>query len=187
MDDEVRSRRHGANGGSRRIAVWLLIAVASVCEAVAQEPSIEYQVKASYLYNFTRFVDWPDDAVVGAANFNLCVVGAWRFGGALEGLNGERVEDRPLSIRRLPNMAGAMSARCHLLFIGRGELDAAREVVAARGLLTVGEEPGFLVRGGIINLIETSGRIRFEVNQKAAEHAGLAISSRMLRLALEAR
>jgi hypothetical protein len=158
-----------------------LAALAGWAGAGAQT-SLEYQVKASYLHNFIQFVDWPSGMLARAPRFNLCVVGLVRFGQALEPLAAERVQGRPVAIVALERPQEARAARCHLLYVARGA--PAAGLAPARGRLTVGETPGFLHAGGIINLVEVRGRIRFEVNVAAADEAGLTLDARLLRLAL---
>ena len=151
--------------------------------AYGAAPALEYQVKASYLYNFVRFITWPEDTFANDGKFNLCVVGAELFGGALDEFAGERVEGHTIVVRRLERAAQARPARCHLLFLASGVgQDEPASFSIERGMLTVGESPGFLTRGGIINLVEVRGRIRFEINQAVAQQAGLVISSRLLSL-----
>lgn len=158
--------------------------VAVVVAAPVPAP-LEYQVKASYLYNFMRFVSWPEQGLPRDGTFNLCVVGATRFGSGLDVLAGEPVDGRSIAVHKLASVADARSARCQLLFAPG--VDWGSPVINERGLLTVGETPGFLERGGIINLVEVQGRIRFEINLEAAKRAGLTMSSRLLRLAMEPR
>jgi hypothetical protein len=161
---------------------WLggLIALA-VLSAQAESPALEYQVKASYLYNFLQFVQWPDESFIDA-KFRICVMGAERFGAALDSLNGERVTGREVVVVRvdeLPKKGGG----CQVLYVaGTAPID----VVTERGLLTIGESPGFLARGGVINLVQVGGRVRFEINQDAAQRARLSLSSHLLKLALKA-
>ena len=167
----------------RVILIWGLLVLACWSWLARAQPStLEYQVKSSYLFNFIQFVTWPSDAVSPEGKFNLCVVGAERFGSALDALTGERVERREIVLRRLDTATQASRGDCHLLFIASGA--APIEIPPRRGQLTVGETPGFLKQGGIINLVEVKGRIRFEINQRAAEEAGLSISSRLLNLAV---
>lgn len=168
------------------VAAWVLLVLVGTCAAQAHVPSLEYQVKASYLYNFTKFVEWPEDVLSSSGTFNLCVLGRSRFGDALDGLQGERVQGRELAFHRVSSLAGARSVRCHLLFVSAtGSSDIQHGIGVERGMLTVGETPHFLKGGGVITLVEVNGRIRFKVNQQAAQQAGLAVSSRLLRLALE--
>ena len=159
------------------LALWLPCMAA----LAAQTAVLEYQVKASYLYNFMRFIAWPSDVFGDEGKFQLCVLGAERFGAALTQIAGERVEGREIVIRRLEQGAQARAAQCHMLFVAAGT--DAQDVAPEHGMLTVGETPGFLTRGGMINLIEVQGRIRFEINQSAAQRAGLVVSSRLLDLA----
>jgi len=161
----------------------LLAALAWTYAAGADAPMLEYQVKASYLYNFTRFITWPNDAFARDGTFNICVVGAERFGATLDALAGDRVDGHAITVRRLEQAAQGRGARCHILFVPAGRDPATPPGRAERGLLTVGETPGFLERGGVINLVEINGRIRFEISQAAAQQAGLVVSSQLLSLA----
>lgn len=151
--------------------------------AAPEPPALEYQVKASYLYNFIRFTAWPRDVFGSDGKFNLCVVGAQRFGSALDVFAGERVDGRELVVRRLDGVGQARAARCHVMFVAAGTSDTVPR--AERGLLTVGETADFLKQGGIITLVDAAGRIRFQINQQAAREADLVLSSRLLDLALK--
>jgi hypothetical protein len=169
-----------------RLFVAAMIFANTIGVSARAAPPLEYQVKASYLYNFMQFVIWPQDVFGSDGKFNLCVVGADRFGSALNALETERIEERQITVRRLGSAVEAQSTRCHILFLAKGTGDTLPVgVVEKRGLLTIGEEPGILGQGGVINLVEVDGRIRFEINQNAAAQAGLTISSRLLRLAVQ--
>lgn len=173
-----KEKKLAVAGGLVVLALWALV-------THSQPVALEYQVKASYLYNFIQFIAWPKEVFGNDGKFNLCVVGAERFGKALDAFAGERVEGREIAVRRMDRDAPARAARCHLLFIGGVEADAGpADALGEHGVLTIGETPGFLQRGGVINLIEVRGRIRFEINQQAARQAGLVISSRILSLAV---
>lgn len=176
----LRMRHFG--GRKNLVACALLVLLVGAFPARAQAPPLEYQVKASYLYNFLQFITWPADVFVDDGGFNLCVVDAEHFGSALDAFREERVDDREIVIHRLDHPAQARAHRCHLLFIPAGA--ETNSIGVERGMLTVGETPGFLERGGMINLVETGGRIRFEINRTMAEKAGLTVSSRLLSLAL---
>lgn len=189
-----RQTRDKAKGGAMRgltgarivasgLLILSLMAWGSAVHSQAAE--LEYQVKASYLYNFIRFVAWPNEMFGDNGKFNLCVVGAEHFGVTLDRIAGERVENREIVIHRLGRNTPARATRCHLLFISADATDAVSwNTVGERGVLTIGETPNFLKRGGIINLVEVQGRIRFQINQQAAQEAGLVLSSRLLDLAL---
>ena len=146
----------------------------------AQTASLEYQVKAAYLLNFMRFVEWPAP-VLDSGPLNLCVAGRNPFGTTLEEtVRGEEVNGRPIVTRVILEPEPG----CHLVFVPRGAATAAY-LRAARNMpvLTVGEEPQFLAHGGIINLVLDGRNVRFEIDQMAAERARLRISSQLLRLA----
>lgn len=178
----VSGRQASITRRSGEVAAALMLMALAWSASLGAQAQLEYQVKASYLYNFIEFTEWPADTLGQSTRFNLCVVDLARFGPALEPLLGEQVQGRPLTVVELKRPGDARTASCHVLFVARGYVAEALPV--ERGMLTVGETPGFLARGGIINLVEVRGRIRFEVNQAAAERVGLTLDSRLLRLAL---
>ena len=159
----------------------MLICITGVAEAA---PTLEYQVKASYIYNLTQFIEWPQNTL--GDEFLICVYGAHRFGDALDTLEGNRVGDRPLRVRYLRDMRRADG--CQVLFITASESPRTSYLLRAapvRGLLTIGETHNFTDRGGIIGLVKIAGKVKFKINEAAAERAGLAISAQLLRLAVE--
>jgi hypothetical protein len=152
-------------------------ATPSVAEASA--------VKAAFLYNFAKFVHWPDEAFGDAvAPFTFCLFGADPLGDALSSLEGKRVNGRPVVVRRLRH--GARLGACQVLFVSPSERLYARRLIAAtRGepVLSVSDIPGFAASGGIIGLVRAEGKLRFEINTAAARGAGLIVSSQLLKLA----
>lgn len=163
------------------LATALLLVAAS---AQAQDVALEYRVKAAYLLNFARFVDWPPAAFKDREPFQICVAGRNPFGGELaEMVRSETLAGRALAVRVIRDDA----ASCHLLFIPRGI--AARRFlrqVSGDPTLTVGESPGFLGQGGHINFVLDGGNVRFQISQAAAMRQRLTISSRLLKLAVPA-
>jgi hypothetical protein len=146
--------------------------------ARAQEVSLEYNVKAAYLFNFTKFVEWPPRSVPGP--LTICVAGRNVFGDVLtELVRGERANGRPIDTRVILEP----DPGCHMLFVPRGAA-ASAYLRAARGMpvFTVGESEDFLDLGGIANFILDGANVRFEIDAHAAELAGLRVSSRLLRL-----
>jgi hypothetical protein len=165
------------------IAIGLLLLSRGGMEAQssAAMPS-EYQVKAAFLYNFVKFVDWPGQR---AGEVELCVIGRDPFGGALErAVEGKSLGGRAFTVRHITDPAAARS--CQALFVGVSEAKRAAEIVESTrpwGVLTVSDIEGFLNRGGMI-AFETEGqRVRFRINVTAASGAGLRISSKLLQLA----
>lgn len=154
---------------------------AGVVGAVAQDVPLEYRVKAAYLFNFTKFVDWPSEAFASGSPFTICVAEVSPFGSALATtLAGETVVGRMLAFRVVGNDASS----CHILFVPRGVSPTPYvRSIRTEPVLTVGESPNFLKQGGMINFVLEDGRVRFEINQEAAARSQLKISSRLLRLA----
>jgi hypothetical protein len=166
----------------RRFLVAVLLWAGTVLTS-AQDADLEYRVKAAYLFNFTKFVEWPSAALVGGRSFSfsICIAGRNPFGPALTAtLVGEKAAGLPLAARVVN--AGQV-ASCHVLFVPRG-VDAAPYLrgVGKSAVLTVGESPDFLAQGGAINFVLEESRVRFEINQAAAARAQLRISSRLLQL-----
>jgi hypothetical protein len=144
----------------------------------------EYQVKAAYLLNFTKFISWPADAFPDErAPFSICILGDDPFEGALDQLvRGEVVQGRKLVVQRIRRAPKPGS--CQELFVSRSE----REVPAAldglgNGVLTVSDRPDFIHEGGIIMFVIEDRHVRFDINQRAAVSASLTISSRLLNVA----
>ena len=139
----------------------------------------EYQVKAAYLANFVKFVEWPAGAAASADEpFVICVLGQDPFGAALDAaLAGESVDRHPLTPRRIANAREA--AGCRVLFIAGDDKQIKTTLAALEksGILTVSDFPQFLKRGGIIQFVPEGKRDRFEVYLEAAKNAGLNLSS----------
>ena len=162
----------------RRAGLLVLLALGGPI-ASAQEPSLEYRVKAAYLYNFAQFVEWPSHP--GRDPLTICVAGRNPFGSALADITrGETVNGRPLAVRVILEPEGG----CDVVFVPQGSATSAYLKVA-RGApqLTVGEDDDFLAQGGIINFVREAGKVRFEISAESAARADLRISSRLLRLA----
>jgi uncharacterized protein DUF4154 len=162
----------------------LLAAALLAAPAAWAEVAAEYDVKAAFLFNFAKFVDWPPSAFTdGRSSLKLCVLGEDPFGRSLE-VGGEEVGGRKLTVLR----AGRLSdpAGCHVLFVSRSERKRLSEILPAvrdDPVLTVGDAEGFLEQGGIINFVLEGSKVRFEINQEAADRAGLKISAKLMRLA----
>jgi hypothetical protein len=167
---------------------WLAIRVVVCCLAVVTQAqsATEYQVKAAFLFNFAKFVEWPADAFPGVdAPLQICLLGLDPFGREFE----EVIGDKSVNGHRIEviHPSGVPQARgCQIIFVSSSENRQALEIL--RGLrgatvLTVGDTAGFARMGGIINFVLDDGRVRFEINVKAAERAHLKISARLLTVA----
>ena len=180
-------------GGLPRVGWLALLVAASAIQTVgvlpAQTPKpTEYQMKAAYLSNFGRFVEWRPGAVVGdaAEPFRVCVLGRDPFGPALDAaVTGETINRAPITAKRIPTPQDA--ANCRVLFISSSQDSELKSVLAALGktpVLTVSDMPQFAKRGGMIQFVLEASRVRFTVNLDAAKHAELNLSSQLLKLAV---
>jgi hypothetical protein len=174
------------------VLAWAVALLGLVCPALAQpdenaEASREYAIKAAYLYQFSRYVQWPASAFADEnAPLVIGVLGKDPFGGSLEEIaRTKRIEGRPIAIRRFASMTDYTP--CHILFINSSvspeQKQAAIQKAKRAPILLVGEEPGFAEQGGTINFFFDENKIRFEINATAAKHDQLKISSKLLSLA----
>lgn len=166
------------------LTAWTLVAWTA---PVRPQPLAEYDVKAAFLYNFVKFVTWPDHAFQDRDQpVMLCLAGVDPFAGALDGLvEGERAGDRALVVERLPSPAAPVS-RCHLLFVPGSEHRRQRQWLAAAAgapVLTVGETADFLEAGGIVQFVLEEQHVRFEIHPAPAEASGLLLNARLLQVA----
>jgi YfiR/HmsC-like len=146
----------------------------------------EYQVKAAYLYNFSKFVEWPAQAFASpVAPIRLCVLKDQAFESELnQVVKGKTVGGRAVTV--VPVQTGEQSLRCQILFIASSQDKQSRQIIDTlrnSSVLTVGESEGFVEKGGIINFVLQDDRVQLQVNHKAATQAGLHISSRLLSVA----
>jgi hypothetical protein len=147
----------------------------------------EYQVKAAFLFNFAKFVDWPSRKFTEADSpLIIGIVGSDPFGGLLEEqVQDQHINDRTVIVRHIASMEELR--KCHIVFICRSELERLGPILSeVRGdnVLTVGETDKFISRGGMINFVMVGGSVHFQINDSAARHAGLKISSKLASLAL---
>jgi hypothetical protein len=183
-------RGSGCPGCPRHWAASLLLVAGLLLGATAgraQRELTEPEVKAGYLYNFTKFVEWPPEAFEGNGGpIRICVFGQDPFGRILDDLvRGETVNGHRLTVERPDQVQGLKS--CHVLFISRSERGRLDDIFAgARGgsVLTVGETDGFLDKGGLINFVREGTKIRFEISERTTDGAFPRISSKLLRLAV---
>lgn len=157
--------------------------------AVAQqqsEPKGEYALKAVFLYNFCRFIDWPKSAFASPNEpIIIGVIGEDPFGSLLkEAVQGERSRGRAIQIEHYskPDAIG----HCHLLFVSHSEVGRTEKVlssVSGKSVVTVGETDAFLDRGGMIALTADKNRVRLHINPSLLRAASLDVSSKLLRVA----
>jgi hypothetical protein len=178
--------------GYRAILSSVVCILAALCSInspaaeIASKPPSEYEVKAAYLFNFAKFVEWqPDAFTVENPSFIIGILGNDPFGSIIDNtVAGNMVNDKKFIIKRFKSSAEVDF--CHILFISSSEesrIAETLEKVSRKGILTVGDAKSFLDSGGIINFVLVENKVRFEINLGAAEKAGLKISSKLLKLA----
>jgi hypothetical protein len=179
-----------AGSAQRRVrAPSRLLAAAAVAVAVLAAPRAglaageaaysEYQVKAAFLKNFVKFVEWPPSQRA----ITLCILGEDPFKGMLAGSD-DVGGGRSLTYRRIATVRE--TGDCQVVFLTLGQRAALPELVAAVGarpVLTVGDGDGTAAAGLMLNFLVEDRKVRFEANLAPARRAGLAISSRLLGLA----
>jgi hypothetical protein len=172
-------------GAILAMAIWLTAMYSLSSSAQSNLPN-EYQVKAAFLYNFAKFVEWPSDAFPDEKTpITLCIFAEDPFGGVLDEIvRGRAINNRPLAIRRTNALAGLKG--CHLVFVGVREdkrLPEMLEGLKGSSALVVGESEGFAERGGAIQFYLDNNRVRFIANVDAVQRARLSVSSKLLALA----
>jgi hypothetical protein len=168
-------------------AFGLVMALGNCLAAGSPEaPLDEYQVKAAFLYNFAKFVQWPTGTFQSPGDaLAICILGEDPFGRSLADIvAGRTIEGRPLVVRHIASVKEG--AACQILFVGSSENKRAAPPFADvkwPGVLTIGESNTPSADGAIINFRLDSGKVRFDINVEAAEREKLRISSRLLSLA----
>ncbi len=169
------------------LIVYLVLPPRMPAFATDGKPSLEYQVKASLIFNFLQFVEWPPEMEQNPdSELGICVIGPDVFGNALNSIHGKIVRGLRVVVEKSPSVKNADVDECMVVFISRGiehEIPDAIALFQGRGVLTVGESAGFLESGGVINFVISSDKVGFEINRDAAVQARLIVSSKLLRLA----
>ena len=146
----------------------------------------DYDVKAAYLYNFGRFVEWPAKVPVDRSGpFAVCVLGQDPFGPSLDAtLAGETIDGKAIVAKRISGTEE--SGDCQILFLHLADDSRFGKIIAEldkKPILTVSDMPQFIKRGGMIQFVPEEQKVRFEVNLTATQHAGLKLSSELLKVA----
>src|SRR5882762_10263772 len=180
----------------RRLGILILIIALSLSlswapGALAQDSSdsSEYLIKAGFIFNFAKFVEWPPTTFAQADSpIVIGILGTDPFGTIIDHIvQDKKIGGRGFVVKRLKWGAEAKDLReCKILFVGaseRAHIDELVQIVKFLPILTVGETPGFAEHGGVVRFVLEDNRVRFEVNVDAARQGGLTISSRLLTLA----
>jgi len=165
-------------------AAWLFAAPLFLAQSAAQSAApTQDEVEAAYLYNFAKFVTWPE--ATKSDVLNVCILGKDPFGTTLDQIvSGEAIDGRRLAVRRLADEHSVQP--CAIVFIGESEsshLDRDLSAVSGLPILTVSDIPSFIRNGGTIQFVLQENRVRFEVNLSAARKCGIVLSSQLLKVA----
>lgn len=171
--------------GALAAAVLAGLVLSTLAPAAEPAPT-EYEIKAAFIYNFAKYVEWPESNGPDSGEaFIIGVLGEDPFGPLLDQLaRSKTVGDKPIVVRRFDSFADYTP--CHILFVAASERDrlpAILEKLADSPVLVIGDTPGFARRGVAVNFVIEHSKVRFEINPAAAARAGLKISSKLLRLA----
>lgn len=185
------------------ILVLVLFAIAIAADtSTDSEASREYQIKAAFLYNFIKFVDWPGETSDSTKPIIIGIIGKDPFGGAFEPIKDKPVKDRKVIVKWFKGLNELEKSsqmdksgkhpqiedirECSLLFICSSEKEKLKETIDLLkdcSILTVADMQGFLESGGIVNFVIEENKVSFEINIAAAKQAKLEVRSNLLRLA----
>jgi hypothetical protein len=193
--DGVRRSTTRVTGSLSVICLGLALFCAGATFQIFGEPAPpteypEYQLKAGYLWNFSRYVDWPARSFKQTNSpLVIGILGQDRFGNDLRKLvAGKKVEGHDLVVRKVETMD--QSRECQILFISMSERKRTIDILQAlksAPVLTVGESEGFIQAGGIINFQVRDRELLLDINRTAAEKVGLRISSKLLKISDKSR
>lgn len=166
------------------LALWPLL----IQSPLAQEPrpAGEWEIKAAFLFNFAKFIEWPDDKLPPGSPLIIGILGEDPFKNDLEKVvAGKNVGGHQIETRRFNSVDEAQKA--HILFISPSErrrVNLILQEVSGRNILTVSDLPDFTKDGGVVNFRRAEGKVRFEISPLAAEAQGLKLSSKLLSVAI---
>ncbi|MBT8145974.1 MAG: YfiR family protein [Gammaproteobacteria bacterium] len=177
---------------NNKIIAALMTCAMCLCGPVTAQRSGEVdvdQLKVAFVYNFSKYFSWPQDGKwLEVETFNICVDDANVANGQFKTLTGQSVQERTIRLVDLSQDDVDIGTSCHIWFVDRANYrsDLKRlEGVYGNSVLTIGEHPGFVSQGGIVELVLVDNRLRFKIDADLAEREQLAVSSRLMSLAIQ--
>jgi hypothetical protein len=150
-------------------------------------PPEEYQIKAVFIYNMSRFIQWPERSLEDTDDqFTIYIIGEDRFGDAFDSLIGKTVHDRKLVVRRIEPWED-VPVDCRILFVGVSDTQEMMRIldkIEGKALLTISDALDFAQSGGMVELLTIEDRLRFRINSEATNFSGLMVSSKLMSLAV---
>jgi len=168
------------------LSVFVALIYLSVTPGIAGTVTSEYAIKAAYVYNTIRFVDWPAMHFETEESVNLCIYGKGPISSALVPIKSGSAKNKTISIQTYS--IGSSHNSCDVIYYSGLEITTIKDdlkIAQQNHALTISDIPGFARSGGMIELKLHSNRVRLVVNLAATSKAGLAISSKLLEIALE--
>ena len=168
--------------------LWCLLFSQLLC---ADDSSVEYKIKAGYLYNFTKFVTWPE---INSETFNLCILGEDPFGELIDPIEKRSAFGRPIKLFRFDSLDALKRTNnkphCHIIFVSSSLGSVRKDIIGDGALvirdlnktLTVGESDNFAMQGGMIGFVNREGRIKLQVNLKKIKQSDLKVSAKLLEV-----
>lgn len=166
------------------VAVTRFFLLISLTVGMARaEESLEYKIKAAYLYNFTKFITWP---ALQGSTFNLCLVGGDPFQDLLDSLEAKTVQDKPIRIFRYDNIKQIQN--CQIIYLDNvdtrvnGAIPNTLLVGNLPNSLTVSSQPFFAESGGMIGFALEQEKVKLHINLKVLKQSGLGISAKLIEV-----
>jgi len=170
------------------LSLFFLAALVSLSKlSFAQDNSIEYKIKAGYLYNFTKFISWPENE---SETFNLCIIGKDPFGSIIDPIEKRTVKNKPIRLYRFQSIVEAKY--CHIIYFGGSNQHLSKIDLALSGILTVGsiensltigETKKFSQAGGMFAFFLKEGKVKLLINQQALKKSNLEVSAKLMEIA----
>ena len=150
-------------------------------------PPTEYEVKAAFLYNFAKFVEWPPGTFANPDDpIKVCIVGSSPLAAVFkEAVQGKGANGRRFVVLESASEQQTLSCNIDFVSLDTDRLDALFRSVGGRPILTVGDDASFAAHGGMIGLTTQQNKVRFVVNMIATRRAGLKLSSQLLKVAVQ--
>lgn len=173
--------------GVIRNSWFLLLTLFAVQPLQADNRAAE--IKAAFVYNFAKFVEWPEGSFDGEqADLTLCSLSGYRINASLELIEGRSAQGRTISLKKIHS--ASQVEQCHILYLPEGNSSLKTEIIqlsAKIPVLTVGDYRTFIDDNGMVGLFIESNLVRFRINLHSAQASGLKVSARILNLAQEVR
>lgn len=176
-DDALLLRR------AATLVKWTLLCCCFCNPSHADDLNLEYKVKAAYLYNFTKFITWPEK---NSPTFNICIIGNDPFGPLLDTLESKSVQEKPIRLYKFESPKQAKD--CDIAYLDNSDqraelaLPGVLLVGSLKKALTVSSEPFFAESGGMIGFVLDDGKVKLHINLKALKQSGLAISAKLIEV-----